>query len=116
LSESVTVTDVAPLLELTTGARGELVSPKMLAELPLSGRTSLMLVHNERALLPMDEYTARTVPRLEEILDPLPANAGIKKSVYRRASGKERGVLTACPCPQVGSGSTPRLERRGPLG
>lgn len=43
LTESITVTEAAPLLEVTSGARGELVAQKMVAELPLSGHTSLML-------------------------------------------------------------------------
>lgn len=44
LSEAITVTEAAPLLDLTTGARGELVTRQMLSELPLSGHVSVMLV------------------------------------------------------------------------
>jgi len=44
LSEAITVTEAAPLLDLTSGARGELVTRKMLSELPLSGHVSVMLV------------------------------------------------------------------------
>jgi hypothetical protein len=43
VTESITVNAEASLLDLATGSRGEVVSSKMLAELPLSGHTSLML-------------------------------------------------------------------------
>lgn len=43
LAETVTVNAEASMLELAAGSRGEVVSSKMLAELPLSGHTSLML-------------------------------------------------------------------------
>ena len=59
LSESITVTDAAPMLDLTTGARGELVSQKMVSELPLSGHTSVMLVR----LMPGVGGGARTFAR-----------------------------------------------------
>jgi len=44
LTESVTVTAAAPLLDLTSGARGELVTTKMITELPLSSRTAFFIV------------------------------------------------------------------------
>jgi hypothetical protein len=60
LSESITVTAATPLLDYTTGARGEVVSTKMLAELPLSGHTSLMLAR----LVPGVNGGARTFARV----------------------------------------------------
>ncbi|MCX6633113.1 MAG: carboxypeptidase-like regulatory domain-containing protein, partial [Candidatus Solibacter sp.] len=58
-TESITVSDVAPLLDMTSGARGGLVSQTMLADLPMSGHTSLMLVR----LMPGVSGGARTFAR-----------------------------------------------------
>lgn len=60
LSESVTVNAEAGLLDLTTADRGEVVSTKMLADLPTSGHNSLMIPR----LMPGMNGGARTFARV----------------------------------------------------
>jgi hypothetical protein len=43
LAESVTVSESTPLLEMTAGSRGDLVTRKMVEEVPLSGRSAVFL-------------------------------------------------------------------------
>jgi hypothetical protein len=60
ITESIAVTAEAPLLEVTSGDRGEVVSTKMLADLPTSGHNSLMI----QRLMPGMSGGTRTFARI----------------------------------------------------
>jgi hypothetical protein len=57
VSESVTVTGDAPLLETTNGSSGEVISGQMLVDMPLNGRNAYMLVGMVPGALPTGRGT-----------------------------------------------------------
>ncbi|HBY61570.1 MAG TPA: hypothetical protein DEH78_17245 [Solibacterales bacterium] len=60
ITESIAVTAESPLLEVTSGDRGEVVSTKMLSDLPTSGHNALMI----QRLMPGMSGGTRTFARI----------------------------------------------------